>query len=172
MHSFRCSQCGNEHTGVPLAWGPNVPDAVGPIPPADWRSRVSLSGDDCVIDRSSYYVRGCIDLRIHGTRDVFRWLVWVHVDRRGYVYTISPWRRLLRLCHPPYDAKLDTALPYEPPTAHLPVEVRSAGPGFRPTVVLTELAHPLAIEQREGIPLERAYELAGMMLHVWERRGA
>ena len=172
MVSFRCTQCGVEHSGVPLTWGPNAPAALLPIPRAAWGKRVALSGDDCVIDRTTYLVRGCLDLSIRGTSDIFRWLVWVGVDRRGHRYTMSPWRRLLRLRHPPYAGELDTALPYEPPTKRLPVEVRSAGPGYRPMIVVAQPNHPLAMEQREGIPMERAYELAGAMLHAWEGRGA
>ena len=143
-----------------------------PIPRAEWHQRVSLSQDDCVIDRVTYLVRGCLDLPIRGTGNAFRWLVWVLVDRQGHRYSISPWRRLFRLRHPPYAGELDTALPYEPPTARLPVEVRSAGPGYRPTIVVADADHPLALEQREGIRLERAYELAGTMLHASGGRGA
>ena len=172
MHSFRCARCGAEHNGVPLLWGPNAPSVLGPIPRAEWPHRVSLSEDDCVIDRSKYIVRGCLDLPIRGTQEIFRWLVWVLVNREGYGYTMSPWRRLFRLRHPPYAAELDTPLPYEPPTSGLSVEVRSAGPGYRPTIAVADPGHPLAIEQRDGIALERAYELAGRMLHALERRGA
>jgi len=172
VHSFRCTRCGAEHSGVSLVWGPNAPSVVLPIPRADWPSRVSLSGDDCVVDRTTYLVRGCLDLPIRSTSDVFRWLVWVRVDRVGYRYTMSPWRRLFRLRHPPYAGELDTALPYDSPTSSLPVEVRDAGPGYRPAVAVANPRHPLALEQRDGIPLERAYELAGIMLHAWEGRGA
>jgi hypothetical protein len=172
VHSFRCAQCGAEHSGVPLVWGPDAPSALRAIPQADWPKRVSLSQDDCVIDRTTYLVRGCLDIPIRGSHDVFRWLVWVRVGPEGYRYTMSPWRRLFRLRHPPYVAALDTALPYAPPTQGLPLEVRSAGPGYRPQVHVTDGRHPLGAEQREGIPLERAYELAGMMLHAWESRGA
>jgi len=172
VHSFRCAQCGAEHSGVPLVWGPNAPSALLPIPRVEWRKRVSLSQDDCIIDRTTYLVRGCLDLPISGTSDAFRWLVWVLVDRQGHRYTMSPWRRLFRLRHPSYAGELDTALPYEPSTSRLQVEVRSAGPGYRPTILVADAAHPLALEQRGGIHLERAYELAGRMLHAWEGRGA
>jgi hypothetical protein len=172
VHSFRCPHCGGIHSGIPLVWGPNAPSAMLPIPEPERSRRVALSEDECVIDRATYLVRGCLDLPIRGTGEVFRWLVWVIVDRQGHHYSTSLWRRLLRQRHPPYGGELDTPLPYDPPTSGLPVEVRSAGPGFRPAIVITDPAHPLAKEQHEGLLQERAYELAGRMLHSWEGRGA
>ena len=164
--SFRCSSCGAEHSGVPLVWGPNAPERLRLVPRNEWASRVSISQDDCVIDRETYLVRGCLDLPIRGTSEPFRWLVWTVVSRQGHRFTMSPWRRLVRLRHQPYAAVLDTVLPYEPSSAGLAVEIRSAGPGYRPNVAVSDSTHPLAIEQRNGIALERAYELAGRMLHA------
>ena len=172
MLSFRCAQCGAEHSGVPLVWGPDAPSVLQAVPQSQWRTRVRLSQDDCIIDGRTHLVRGCLDIPIRGTADTFRWLVWVFVDPQGHRYTMSLWRRLFRLRHPPYLGHLDTALPYQPPTTRVSVEVRSAGPGYRPSVLVTETGHPLALEQRDGILLERAYELAGRMLHCWESRGA
>jgi hypothetical protein len=117
-------------------------------------------------------VRGCLDLPIRGSNEVFRWLVWIVVDQQGHRYTMSLWRRLFRLRHRPYAGTLDTSLPYIPSTSGLPVEVRSAGPGRRPTVILTDQTHPLALEQRDGVLLERAYEIAATMLHALEKRSA
>ena len=172
MLSFRCSSCGAEHSGVPLVWGPNAPERLRLVPRNEWASRVSISQDDCVIDRETFLVRGCLDLPIRGTNEPFRWLVWTLVSREGHRFTMSPWRRLLRLRHPPYLAVLDTVLPYEPSSAGLAAEIRSAGPGYRPNVAVSDSTHPLAIEQRNGIALERAYELAGRMLHAYPGRGA
>ncbi len=71
MLSFRCARCGADHAGVPLVWGPNAPSILRPIPQGECRNRVSLTDDDCIIDRTTYLVRGCLDLPIRGADEVF-----------------------------------------------------------------------------------------------------
>ena len=150
-----------------MAWGPHAPTAVEAIPPAERRSRVKLTTDVCVIDRQAYFVRACLDLRIAAEEERFRWLVWVRVPRPTFKEIRSFWRQLRGRKFTPAVGELATALPYEPPTLGLPIELRDGGAGYRPWALVQTPTHILGQEQRAGISLERAYELAGRMMHEW-----
>ena len=46
----------------------------------DNESAASLTSDDCVIDGTAFFVRGCIEIPVHGQADPFIWGVWVSLS--------------------------------------------------------------------------------------------
>jgi hypothetical protein len=150
-----------------MAWGPHAPKAVEAVPLSDRRRRVKLASDTCVIDGREYFVRACLDLRVRGETQPFRWLVWVSVPRPAFKQIRSLWRQLRGRAFPPSSGRLATELPYDVSTVGAAVELRDGGAGFRPWAIVQDPEHVLAHEQRNGIPLERAYELAGRAMHEW-----
>ncbi|MEO7456224.1 MAG: DUF2199 domain-containing protein [Gemmatimonadaceae bacterium] len=165
MTSFRCQTCGEMHSGVPLVWGPDAPDRLRSevLTPTH---RALLTSDICVIARSTFFVRACLDLPIVAeASSFFRWLVWVELERASYRELRSMWRVLRRRAFAPLAGKLANALPYEAPTRDLAVELHDRGPGIRPSVLVLDPLHELGREQAAGISLEKAYELAGRAMH-------
>lgn len=150
-----------------MVWGPHAPKALEAIPVAERRRRVTLTTDVCIIDRRELFVRACLDLRIAGETQRFRWLVWVNVPRAGFREMRSIWRQLRGQPFTPVPGELATALPYDSPTLDLPIMLRDGGAGYRPWAFVWTSEHPLGQEQRTGIPLEHAYELAGRAMHEW-----
>jgi hypothetical protein len=150
-----------------MAWGPAAPKAVESVPVPERRRRVKLTSDTCVIDGRHYFVRACLDLRILGESELFSWLVWIAVAQPTFRRIRSIWRQLRGRRFPPVRGELATALQYHAPTLGLAIELRDAGVGYRPWAFVRDPAHELGQEQRVGIPLERAYELAGRAMHEW-----
>jgi hypothetical protein len=67
----------------------------------------------------------------------------------------------------PYFGWLSTELPlYQPTTLSLKTHVRTRPVGQRPLIELEPTGHPLAVEQRTGITLERVQEIAETLLHA------
>ena len=155
-----------------MAWGPPAPNTVEAVPIPERRRRVKLTSDTCIIDGRHYFVRACLDLRILGESEPFRWLVWVGVQKPVFREIRSLWRQIRGRRFSPALGELATALLYEAPTMGLAIELRDAGPGNRPWAVVRDLAHELGREQRAGIPLERAYEHAGRAMHDWSSPAA
>jgi len=167
MTGFRCSACGEVHEGLPMAWGRDAPNAVEAVPLSDRRRRIKLTSDTCVIDGREHFVRACLDLRVRGEAEPFRWLVWVAIPHPAFKQIRSLWRQVRGRAFPPYGGWLATELPYDAPTIGTAVELRDGGAWFRPWAIVRDPKHILAREQRSGIPLERAYELAGRAMHEW-----
>ena len=160
------------HEEMPLAWGPDAPDSWGEIPIGDRKRRGNVTSDTCVIDGELYFVRGCLDIPILQTDDHFRWLVWVSVSRKSFKQMRGLRRLIFRQRHDPIFGWLNTTLPYQESTFNLKTNLHWRGPGIRPFVELEPTDHTLAREQREGIRLERAHELASNLLHESSGSGA
>lgn len=70
-----------------------------------------------------------------------------------------------RESEPPFFGWLSTALPLYPETLHLKTHVHTRLVGQRPFIELEPTDHPLAVEQRDGITMERVREIAEALLH-------
>jgi hypothetical protein len=75
------------------------------------------------------------------------------------------WNDPARVNEPDYTGSLANSLPLYDETRNLPLAVRTRGVGDRPALNLQESSHPLYSEQRDGMTMERAIELAKLVLH-------
>jgi hypothetical protein len=167
MPEQRQCSCGNSKGGLSFCFGPPAPDFYVGIPEAERAKRSMLDTDLCVIDKTHYFIRGCLDIPIIGTQDVFRWLVWVSLSERNFNRAVGLWETLGRESEPPYFGWLSTTLPDYPETLNLKTNVHTGPVGERPRIELEPTSHPLAVEQRQGIPLSRAQNLANHILQEW-----
>jgi len=171
--TWTCSCCGKLHNGLPLDFGIFFPDYY-----AGWRKTLSadeikersLFNDDiCVVDHEYYFVRGVIELPIIGfPTDCFRWGVWCSVSKKSFDEIISLWNADPS-GHGPFFGWLNSVLPlYTPSTLNLKTNLHLRGNNLRPKVELQQTDHPLALEQRNGITIERVQEIAAALLHEKE----
>lgn len=65
----------------------------------------------------------------------------------------------------PFFGWLNTALSPYPDTASLKTQVHLRDGFIRPFIELEPTDHPLAVEQREGITVERVAELYALVVH-------
>lgn len=103
-----------------------------------------------------YFVKGLIEIPLIGSDEVFSWGVWVSLSRESSSRASDRWDRAGREAERPYFGRLTTDLPvYATTTLNLKTRVHTQPVGERPFVELEPTDHPLAIEQRTGIGLER-----------------
>lgn len=168
---FRCSCCEEEHRGIPT-FGATAPLFSHSIPEADREQRCSLGPDDCVIDDEHFFIRGCVEIPVHGHDEPFIWGVWVSLSRESF----TDWRTLYdnddrSTRGGPYFGWLDTWLEPYPSTVNLKTRAHLRDDGVRPYIELEPTDHPLAVEQREGISESRLQEIYETMMHLDERNG-
>jgi hypothetical protein len=75
------------------------------------------------------------------------------------------WEAEGRESEPLYFGWLATSLSLYPQTRGLKLNVHTMPVGHRPLIVVKPADHPLAIEQREGITMDRVREIAEFHLH-------
>ncbi|ALV50105.1 DUF2199 domain-containing protein [Streptomyces althioticus] len=141
---------------APAVWDPVFADADDCL----------LSTDQCVVRGLHYFVKGLIEIPVIDSDEVFSWGVWVSLSRENFSRASDLWDRPGREAEKPYFGWLTTDLPVYPTTLNLKTLVHTRPVGERPFIELEPTDHPLAVEQRTGISLERVREIASALLHA------
>jgi hypothetical protein len=162
---WKCGLCNKWHTDLPFAYGPLYPDTYLAIPEAEREKRVQMDKDVCIIDGKYFFVRGRLEIPVRESKQTFAWDVWVSLSKANFDRTIELLETSGRESEPPYFGWLCTSLSLYPETTHLKVHVHTRPVGTVPVIELEATDHPLSVEQRKGITLERVKEIASIILH-------
>lgn len=162
---FACTICGKHHDVLPLSYSIKAPKAALEIPGDQLEQRVLLTPDQCVVDGKAFYLRGRIPVPVVGLDEPFIWGVWAEVSPKDFIRTIELWKVEGRETQQPFPGWLDTDMPIFGNTLNLEVDVWTQPVGRRPHFLLIDEEHPLAIEQKNGISMQRAEQIAEQMLH-------
>ena len=74
------------------------------------------------------------------------------------------WESPDRSSDPPYFGWLCSPILVYPSTIHLKLSVQSRAPGLTPLFTVEPTDHPLAVDQHNGISIERSHEFAHRLL--------
>ena len=164
---FKCASCGQIHRGMP-SFGADAPLSYFQVPEVERGSRCSLGSDDCVIDGKWFFIRGCLEIPVHGEDQPFVWGVWVSLSKASF----NKWKRSFHVRKRshigPFFGWLDAWLKPYPSTINLKTMVHLRDHGIRPWIELESTDHPLAVEQSSGISKERLAEIFTLMMHDQE----
>jgi hypothetical protein len=162
---YLCEICGQFHAGQYISLACDCPDPYTCLTENE-KSRAYLGTDDCVID-DEHYVRGIIELPIVGLDVPFLWGVWGRVWKKDYdefleYYAFQGREQIIG----PYKSRLCNRLPgYDLRTSNLKCTIKIQSLGKRPLFLIEEPEHPLAVEQRNGISLQRARTISALVRH-------
>jgi hypothetical protein len=162
---YTCHSCGTHHAELPLGYGAPAPDYWHAIPEGERRKRAQLSDETCVLDGEHFFIKGNVEIPIHGQDTPFTWTVWTSLSQPNYERALRLWHDRARVNEPPYFGWLTTRLPPYPDTLSLQTHVHTRAVGLRPLVELEATEHPLAVEQRMGITMARVQEITELCLH-------
>jgi hypothetical protein len=167
---FACSVCGERHDVLPLKYSVNAPQAVMAIPASEIDQRVVITADQCVIDNSSFYLRGRLLVPVHELEDApFVWGIWAEVSPKAFLRANEIWHTEGREQEPPFTGWMNTDLFLFGNTLNLEVDVHTQAVGQRPLFTVRDPNHPLARQQREGITIEEIQDIAEMIFHRGEQ---
>ncbi|MFL5386711.1 MAG: DUF2199 domain-containing protein [Longimicrobiaceae bacterium] len=154
--SFRCAVCGDSHDELPDV-GSDRPDPWWEIPEDERERRIELTSDTCVIDDEDFFIRGVIQIPVHDHPQAFGFGVWVSQKRENFhAYLENPRSSGIG----PFFGWLSTHIAFYPEeTMLLKTRAHFRGGGLRPLIELEPIVHPLAVDQREGITLQKALEI-------------
>lgn len=160
MTSYICDVCGERHDGLPTGY--RVPF---PFDGYDARAiRIERDGE-LIAAGNDRFILANIELPVAGSpSDTFVWTCWASLSNASYERMQSSWDTPGREDQEPAFSYVSNALPtYEPTTFGLKAYLHTRPIGLRPRLELEPTAHPLAVEQRDGIKRERVlllYHLA------------
>ena len=171
MDKFYCSQCGREHRLSDIEPSFDRPDAFFDIPASERAKRTFNEPDLCVLWETEdmprrHFLRVLLPIPIRGEARDYCWGVWVEVAEADFASTHDRWNDPRRAEMPPFGGKLANELPGMPSTLGFEGTVRVSPPGEIPRFMLVpQINHPLAHQQREGIFREQAIEWASLASH-------
>jgi hypothetical protein len=159
---FDCASCGETHFGMldlaldrPIGW----PDELEKYE-IHRNGDFLLTDDLCVMHGNEFYVRGVIELPIkHAEEHSFRYGVWSSLSQENFKIYKDNFD--LNQCDHlgPWFGWFSNELKGYPKTLHLKVKVFPQNERSRPSFALEPTDHPLAVEQREGIEIDRILEV-------------
>ena len=165
---FECASCGSVHEGIPC-FGWDFPAQYLAVPERERDARVRLTEDVCVIDDEWFFVRGCLDIPVHGHTEPLRYSVWLSLSRSSFGQFEALLEQVDRTSDARFFGWLCTAIPGYPDTQLLKTMVHVRPWPARPFVELEPTEHPLAAEKREGIPPWRVQQIAERVMHPRHR---
>ena len=161
-HAWTCRCCGRQFNTLPLDVAYKGPDHWFDIPESEQQVRRKLDDDLCVIDKDMF-VRGCLEIPVIGRDDRFVWGLWVSVSEESFMRILELWNASAVEQEPPKFGWLCNNISLYPSTMSLKTNLRLRSGGARPSIELEPTDHPLAIEQRHGISIERVEEIAAAL---------
>jgi len=162
---FKCGSCDEIHRGIPT-FGFRQPLAAFYVPEEEKAEKVDLGDDDCVINEERFFLRGCIEIPVHGYTDPFIWGCWAELSKDEFIEYITCAEDRDRASLGPYYGFLSGDFsPYEISCDRLQVRIHPRVNGTRPFFELRPTDHPLTQEQSSGICPERVAEIYEIMVH-------
>src|SRR5262249_17675117 len=163
--SYRCSTCGEGHDDLPDI-GMDKPDYYAEVPEGERAKRIELTPDTCVIDNEDFFIRGVIEIPILDHPQRFGFGIWVSQKRENFYTYLNNYDSSEI---GPFFGWLSTRISYyEEDTLCLKTMAHFRGGGERPSIEVKATDHQLSIDQRNGITLEKAWEIVHYYLDSHE----
>lgn len=154
--AYICTVCGQHHGDLPhVAF--DMPLYAREIPEMERPARVFLTDDLCSVDSEHFFIRGVLEIPVHDYPEEFGFGVWVSQKEENYrAYADSGESNEIG----PFFGWLSNEIAFYPErTLSLKARAHFRGNGLRPFIRLEPTDHPLAVDQRKGIALARAWEI-------------
>ncbi len=164
---FLCSSCGQEHAGLPLSFAADYPDPYANLSAEARDLRAVVSSDQCIIDRQEFYIRGCLEVPLIGTDEIFMWGLWARISETDFDEISDHWESEGREnVIGPYNGRLANALSIYTDTLNQRIEIRISPVGTRPLFILEDAGSVLYGEQRSGMAQQKAAEYACLLMRM------
>lgn len=162
--TFTCSVCSEVHEGLPDL-GHDAPVYYYEVPENERVGGCSLNSDLCIIDNKHFFIRAVLLVPIIEIGQEFGWGVWSSLSEANFKRYQELWVAEDFSEAGPYLGWLSNRLPFYTDTLTLKVRVHLQNDGQRPLLELEPTDHPLAVDQREGLPLARAVDMVQRLMH-------
>ncbi len=158
--TWTCSCCGQSFNTLPMDYAFAAPRNWFGLTEAERTTRAKLTDDICTIDGNEHYVRGCLEIPVSDSSESLIWGVWVSISEDSLRYILSGWNAQIAEDEPPRFGWLSTWISGYPEPREIRCQVFIRSGNLRPRIVLQPTDYPLAIEQHQGITLERVKQIA------------
>ena len=135
----------------------DYPDQYWDVPEEERGRRVVITSDTCIIDDEDFFIRGVIEIPVHDYPETFGFGVWVSQKRENFDTYMENFDS--SEIGPFFGWLCNSIGYYEEETLLLKTMAHFRGEGLRPSIEVEPTEHPLAVDQHEGISLEKAWAI-------------
>jgi hypothetical protein len=164
MFRFKCTGCDKWHEGMP-SFAPLAPLYYDSIPKNERAARCELAADTCIVDGKFFFARGCIEIPVQGESEPFVWGAWVSLEESNFEIFRDSLSKRKRSHLGPFFGWLSASFPVYRYAENLKTMLHLRDEGIRPFIELEPTDHPLAVEQRSGITVQRVAEIYAACVH-------
>ena len=173
--TWTCPECGVPHGGLfdlasgkPDSWEGNDQDKALNATAAT--SRHFLSEDFCVRNGEDHFVRCVLEIPVvGGGGKLFAYGVWSSLSAKNFSTYVETFDSGEQGSLGPWFSWFSNRLKGYPDTLNLKCQVHPRNGRQRPWVELEPTDHPLAVEQRDGVTLDRILEIYAFNGHDFRR---
>lgn len=163
--TFRCPACEKVHEGLPAIVF-DAPAHYYALEENEREARAVLTSDTCIIDGNAHYVRAVLKIGIIGETEGLEWGVWGSLSEKNFQRYNASFHGLDQSKLGPLFSWFASRLPSYSFAESLACNLVPQDDRQRPLVEFDpDDAHPLALDKRSGISLERAIEFVTPVLH-------
>jgi hypothetical protein len=156
--SFVCATCQQTHSGI-FDLGCDGPQVYLASSTEEKEQAFQKSDDLCTWNSEHFFVRCILPIPVHGVDEYFAYGVWSSLSKENFELYREHWDHPASDGLGPWFGWFSNHLKAYPETASLKCRVHPQDGGQRPLLELEPCDHPLAMEQRQGITVERLLEI-------------
>lgn len=150
---------------MPLTFGNEFPDYYYSVPSGEREKRIELAESLCVVDDEHFFHRGRLTIPIKDYDQDLIFNVWTTISKDNFIKRNTLWNDPRRIEEKPYFGWLQTTVPTYGNTINIKTIAIENEVGLIPTIEIIEEEHPLAIDQKNGIALDRAMQIVDVILN-------
>ena len=155
--AYVCACCGKVHDSLP-DFGFDAPSYVSGVPDAEREERVRLTSDLCSIDKTDYFIRSVLSIKLTDADSYFGLGLWVSQAKKNFDCYVQNFDTSEI---GPFFGWISNSISYKGKgILSLEAMAHFQGNGQRPLLELRESDHPLYLDYLNGISLAEAWELA------------
>jgi hypothetical protein len=167
QYIYKCSCCNKIYENRSLCFGADVPSSFFSIPENERDARIQLDKSWCVIDDKYFFHRGRLAIPIidHGEQLIFD--AWTSISEDNFCNRMDFWEDPFRVNEGPYFGWLNTNIPTYDNTINLKTIAIEQEVGCIPDIMVTEENHPLKLDQKKGISMDKTLDIVHKILHEY-----
>ena len=163
---FTCPKCNKSHQGLP-AISFDAPLPYADIPDDEREARTLKSDDLCIVDGEDFFIRAVLKIPIIGEREHLEWGVWGSLSEENFAIYEDTFDEVTQGSLKPMCSWFSNNLPHYPQTCGMQAQVIPQDGGQRPFIEFHPSdEHPLALDFKNGITLDRAIQFVLPVLHA------
>lgn len=162
---YRCECCDKIYETLPLCIGYSKPSIYFSIPEEEREKRISLDKSWCVVDEEYFFHRGNLVIPIIDSKENLEFGVWTSISEDNFKKRMDLWDNPARVNEEPYFGWLSSNIAGYNDTLNIKtVAQENEDIDAIPNIYVIEENHPLAIDQENGITMDKALEIVSSIM--------